>query len=309
MMHKLSLSELEQAHEQALRLQEQCVSQGIGIISYYDADFPEMLRHCLSESGKLAPAILLYYRGSLAALTKQGVAMIGTRNPSAGALTACQYFGEKLAAVGFNIVSGLALGCDGACQQAAVDIGGTTTAFLANGLAWENLYPEQHLFLAQQIVECGGLLLSEYAPQLQAHARAFVERDRLQAGLALATIAIQCRQKSGTMHAINATLHSKKPLFVVQYKHKNDCEHEQCSGNSYLLNSGQAQPLRSDNFTDVLSQLQKQGAYSWWALLGALYLANPPYGHDFAAVFLTLEASPRKIAKPALIKLGLLRQA
>lgn len=240
------------ANKIAQNVMRSCHTENIGIISYFEPAFPDSLKYCVNEEGKEDPAILLYYRGSLKALDKPGIAIIGTREPTPNGIKAGKYFAEKFAEKGFNIVSGLAIGCDTMGHIGALNvINGTTTAFLANGLDWESIYPKENLELAKNIVEKGGLLLSEYPIGQSCNRYNLVARDRLQAGLSYATIAIQTGIKGGTMHAVNTTICSKKPLFMVNYKLPEDTEHVKVQGNNKLISEGKARPLGTDTFETV----------------------------------------------------------
>lgn len=222
-------------------------AQGIGVLSYIDEAFPDNLRNCIDEKGVLSPPLLLYYRGDLSILRRKSVAIIGTREPTEGGRKAGEWFGEKLSQLGYNIVSGLAIGCDSAGHIGALAGKGATTAFLANGLDWSSIYPKGNQSLAKQIVDNGGLLLSEYAPGEKVSPYNLVARDRLQAGLADATLVVQTGVKGGTMHAVNATLKAHKPLFVVDYKKDSDRLNEKSLGNIELLKAG-AIALNSSNY-------------------------------------------------------------
>lgn len=202
---------------------------GIGIVSKFDSDFPKELFTTVNENGNSAVPLILYYKGDLSITAKPALAIIGTREPTPEGVHAAKHFAGAFASIGVNIVSGLALGCDSAGHRGALDVGGATTAFLANGL--DSIYPKENDRLAEEIVNKGGLLLSEYPIGTGATKYNLVARDRLQAGLANATLVIQTGIKGGTMHAVNATLLSKKPLLVIDYaKDLGD----KISGNIYL---------------------------------------------------------------------------
>ena len=236
---------LESAYKKALSILSKCEQEQVGIISYYDSAYPEILRLCKNEEGKLDPPILLYYRGNIKALEYPGIAVIGTREPTPNGKKAGKYFSGELAKRGFNIVSGLAIGCDTTGHQGALAVGGITTAFLANGLDWDSIYPKENLELAKEIVNKGGLLLSEYPLGQSCGRYGLVARDRLQAGLSYATVVVQTGEKGGTMHAVNATINSGKPLFAVEYKKNEDITHSNVQGNIKLINEQKAHPLRS----------------------------------------------------------------
>ena len=253
LFEKHSGDDLYVAYKAAERIIDACTKDGIGILSYYEPEFPEMLKNCINEEGKEDPVILMYYRGNLKALSSPGVALIGTREPTPNGLKAGIYFAEQFAKENFNIVSGLAIGCDTTGHRGALNVGGKTTAFLANGLDWNSIYPKENLGLAKEIVEKGGLLLSEYPIGQMCNRYALVARDRLQAALSYATVAIQTGIKGGTMHAVNTTLITHKPLFMVEYKNEEDKKSEKVQGNIQLIAKGKALPLRSDSFVKAVN--------------------------------------------------------
>lgn len=130
-------------------------------------------------------------------------------------------------------------------------------SFLANGLDWESIYPKENLELAKDIVEKGGLLLSEYPIGQSCGRYGLVARDRLQAGLSYATVVIQTGEKGGTMHAVNATIKSGKLLLAVEYKSDEDCIHEKVQGNIKLIQEGKAYPLRSASINEAFLMCEK----------------------------------------------------
>ena len=141
----ISSEDLHSANKAALRVLDACQRENIGIISYDEPLFPTMLRNCINEEGKGDPAILLYYRGNIDALQKPGIAVIGTREPTPNGIKAGNFFSAEFAKQGFNIVSGLAIGCDTTGHEGALSVGGTTTAFLANGLDWNSFIQRRTL--------------------------------------------------------------------------------------------------------------------------------------------------------------------
>lgn len=187
--------------------------------------------------------LILNYRGDLSSINnKKSIAIIGTRKPSVEGEEAGIYYGKYFAEKGYNIVSGLALGCDTIAHKATLNVhNGTTTAILAHGL--HMISPKAHEKIAEEIVEKGGVLLSEYFYGTPAFKTYFVERDRLQAGLAIATIVIQTGIGGGTMHAAQATIDNNKILSAVSYRELQVRELENVRGNDYLIKRG-AFPLR-----------------------------------------------------------------
>ena len=139
-----------------------------------------------------AAPLLLYCRGDLASLALPQLAMVGTRHPTyAGKDNASRLCGE-LVGCGLAITSGLALGIDGVCHQQALAAGGITLAVLGSGL--DSLYPKRHQGLAGQILENGGLLISELAPDKGPLAEHFPRRNRIISGLSLGTLVVEATE-------------------------------------------------------------------------------------------------------------------
>jgi DNA processing protein len=255
-LESITIEDLQDAHQTAKRIIDRSAQDGIGVISYYDDTYPEILRSCTNEEGKPDQPLILYYRGNLDALKKAGIAIIGTREPTLNGVKAGKFFAAEFAKRGYNIVSGLAIGCDTTGHEGALSVGGTTTAFLANGLDWDSIYPKENLDLAKEIVTKGGILLSEYAIGQSCGRYGLVARDRLQAGLSYATVVIQTGIKGGTLHAVKATLSSKKPVFSVVYKNQEDLMNEKVQGNAMLIKTMGAHPLRSSEIDNAVSLIE-----------------------------------------------------
>jgi DNA processing protein len=226
-------------------------------LGYYDEEFPQNLRNTINEEGKLDPPLLLWYRGDLSVLSTTGLAVIGTREPTKVGAAGGEYLAGEFAKRGLNIISGLAIGCDTCGHKGALKVGGKTTAILANGLDHDSIYPEDNQDLAEEIVNSGGLLLSEYRIGTTVNRYNLVARDRLQAGLASATLVIQTGVKGGTMHAANATLMANKDLFVMQFKDEVTNNHEKCLGNAYLIKKGAKYIKGSDNIDSISENIKK----------------------------------------------------
>ena len=217
----------------------------VKITSYFDKKFPKALLDITD------PPLVISTKGNLADISSMtGVAVIGTRQPSQAGVKAGEYFGKQLALQNFNVVSGLAIGCDASGHRGCLSVNGFTTAILAHGL--QTIYPKENFSLAEEILDKGGVLLTEYLMGTGALPNYFVERDRLQAGLSEATIVIQTDEKGGTMHAVNATLASKKALAAIKYKGV-ELEYSKTKGNEKLIREGKAFALTSDNLVEFIS--------------------------------------------------------
>lgn len=151
-----------------------------GVVAIGDDDFP---LHRGSVKNSEQP-IFLFYRGDLSLLStnRKNVAVIGLLNPSREIEAVERKLVSGLVKNGAVIVSGLALGCDSIAHQQTLDSGGTTVAILPSPL--NDIMPAKNRGLATDIVENGGLLVSEYltAPKSKMELGGrYQERDRLQA--------------------------------------------------------------------------------------------------------------------------------
>lgn len=253
---KVTLDYLSDANKIAKKVIDESERLGIGYVALYDEDYPELLRNTINEEGKLEPPLLLWYRGDLSITKMPGLAVIGTREPTNEGIAGGQYLASEFAKIGFNIISGLAIGCDTCGHIGALKVGGKTTAILANGLDHNSIYPPDNQDLAEEIVEKGGLLLSEYRIGSSVSRFTLVARDRLQSGLAKATLVIQTGENGGTMHAATATLQARKPLYTMLFKDDATNKQEKCLGNALLVKKGAKYIKGSDNIAEISDSIK-----------------------------------------------------
>ena len=234
-IQKVTLSNLNEAYQVARKIMDASEQANIRLVGYYDEEFPDVLRKTVNEEGKLDPPLLLWYRGDFSITQLPGFAVIGTREATPEGVAGGTYLADEFAKRGFNIVSGLAIGCDTCGHKGALKVGGKTTAILANGLDHDSIYPPENQDLAEEIVKNGGILISEYCMGTPVNRYSLVARDRLQSGLSLATLVVQTGEHGGTMHAATATLQAGKPLYTIYFKDENTRQHEKCLGNALLV--------------------------------------------------------------------------
>lgn len=141
-----------------------------------------------------APPPLIYAKGSIEALAKPAVAIVGSRQSSAAGVALARLIASELAAAGLVVVSGLARGIDGAAHEASLSSG--TVAVLAGGL--EIIYPPEHAVLATRLLERGALI-TEQAPGFVPRAKDFPRRNRLISGMALGVVVVEAAKRSGTL--------------------------------------------------------------------------------------------------------------
>lgn len=159
------------------------------------------------------PPEKLHFLGTIPTSRKPTVAIVGTRKPTSYGKEVTTTIATDLARRGVVIVSGLALGVDGLAHRAALEAGGTTVAVLGNGLP--HIYPSSHRGLAQDIVQKGGAIMSEYEPETPSYPSNFLERNRIVSGLSDAVIVTEAAARSGTLNTAMHALEQGKEIFVV----------------------------------------------------------------------------------------------
>lgn len=164
------------------------------------------------------PPPLLYLQGALpptfqlSAATVRAAAVVGTRHPTGRGLALARELAASLAALDVAVVSGLALGIDGAAHEGALNAGGPTVAVLGGGHG--HLHPPSHRGLAKRILGAGGAILSEYAPDVRPERHAFPERNRLVSGLARLTVVVEAGLRSGTNSTVAHALDQHRDVFA-----------------------------------------------------------------------------------------------
>ena len=164
------------------------------------------------------PPPLLFCRGNSARLQQAQIAMVGSRKPTPHAQKTTFDMAQYLAQVGYVITSGLAIGVDkcahlGALTQAHVEHQGRTIGVMGTGI--DVCYPTHHEQLFSQILDQGGCLISELLPHTQPHKHTFPRRNRLVAGLSLATIVTEATIKSGSLITARLTSEQGKQVFAI----------------------------------------------------------------------------------------------
>ena len=168
-----------------------CVTKGVGLLSYYDENFPLSLRDIPT------PPVLLYYRGKLPNFNEGFYcAVVGTRSISDYGRINAFRLGYDMAKAEAIIVSGMAIGIDGVAMAGALAAGGKTVAILGSGI--DVCYPTIHQTLARAIVK-EGCVLTEYAPGTKPEKFNFPRRNRIISGLSKVTVVVEGRETSGSM--------------------------------------------------------------------------------------------------------------
>ncbi len=202
------------------------------------------------------PPRCLYVIGTLPSERRPTVAIVGTRRPSSYGKETTYDLAYRLARKGVVIVSGLALGIDAIAHKAALDAGGTTIAVLANGL--DTIYPASHSSLAQQIIQSGGAIISEYEPTVAARQFQFLARNRIVSGLSDAVIVTEAAERSGTLSTVNHALDQNKEVFAVP----GNITSLLSVGPNRLLSQGAHPVLSTDDILEIIAPqlIEKQSS-------------------------------------------------
>lgn len=209
-----------------------------GIISIYDEIFPVINKKVKNNGDK---PYLLFYRGNLQLLEdlNKNVAVIGLTDPDEKIAKRESNVVKKLTTNDLVIVSGLAVGCDSIAHKSCLRENGKTIAILPSQIS--KIYPAENRELAEEIVQKGGLLISEYYKDPKTRFEAvnrFIQRDRLQAMFSKAIILIASYRKgegdSGSRHAMDAARKYEIDRYVI-YNSKTDEDNKQFALNKDLL--------------------------------------------------------------------------
>lgn len=186
----------------------------------YVANQPDL--HCLKFEDALYPRLLreiprpppmLFVRGDPACLSLPQVAIVGSRNPTAGGSENAERFARYLAECGFAITSGLALGIDAAAHQGALNARGKTIAVMGTGI--DLIYPARHRHLAQTILDTGGTLVSEFPLGTNSQAANFPQRNRIISGLSGGTLVVEAAVQSGSLITASYALQHDREVFAI----------------------------------------------------------------------------------------------
>ncbi len=183
-------------------------SMDLRVVTLDDAVYPRKLRAI-----ELPPHVL-FVRGSVEAPDSQhAIAVVGTRRPTAYGRATTVRITDALVDAGATVISGLAYGIDGAAHEATLRRGGSTVAVIGGGHATG--IPRAHRRLADAIVNGGGAVISEYAPDTEPTRGTFPRRNRIISGLARATVVVEAPARSGALITASWALEQGRDCFVV----------------------------------------------------------------------------------------------
>jgi len=180
------------------------------VVTLGDPDYPPDLLHIED------PPPMLYLTGVAPVSWPAAIAVVGSRNPTPQGLANARQFARSFAQAGFSVVSGLALGVDGAAHEGALEgvAAGRIATVAVVGTGLDLVYPRQHLALSHRI-ERAGLLVSEYpigTPPLPAN---FPKRNRIIAALSRGTVVVEAALRSGSLITARQAAEQGKDVFAI----------------------------------------------------------------------------------------------
>lgn len=180
---------------------------GLKVIDCEDPEYPARLKEIYD------PPLVLYYRGSLEAITRRSLAIVGSRHTTNYGFETARKLAFQCAASGLTVVSGLARGIDTAAHQGAVAAKGRTVAVLGSSV--DLLYPEENRPLAEKIVETGGAIVSEFSLGTPPDTYTFPMRNRIASGLSEGVLVIEAGADSGALITAKMALEQGRQVFAV----------------------------------------------------------------------------------------------
>jgi DNA processing protein len=171
-----------------------------------DPRYPE----CLLQTAD--PPLLLYLQGRAELMQSRCLAIVGSRNPTPQGADNARAFAEHLGRAGLVVVSGLALGIDGAAHTGALAGGAGTIAVIGTGA--DRVYPRRHRDLAHRIADTG-LIISEFPLGTPPLAQNFPQRNRIIAGLSVGTLVVEAALESGSLITAAQAVEAGREVFAI----------------------------------------------------------------------------------------------
>ena len=179
----------------------------IKVIKKEDKNYPKKLLKLKK------PPEQLYIIGNETLLNKKSIAIIGSRDCTEYGYRQAVRFGKELSKNNICIISGMAVGIDSAGHIGAKDEIGKTIAVLGGG--FYNIFPKENEKLFYDIINNGGCVISEYAPDVEANSKYFPERNRIVSALSDGVLVVEARHRSGTSITAKCAKELGKKIYCI----------------------------------------------------------------------------------------------
>ncbi len=210
-------------------------------ISWDDKNYPVLLKELPD------PPFLLYVRGDASILSLPCLAVVGTRLMTTYGKQVLDDLLQPLVQSGLVIVSGLAIGIDAYAHKTTLDHHGKTIAVLGSGV--DKIYPANNRKLAEDIVEKGGALISEFPLGMEPTVYTFPIRNRIISGLSKGTLVVEAKESSGSLITAKLALEQNRDVFAVP----GNMFSSNMAGTHNLIKKGEAKLVT--HATDILEEL------------------------------------------------------
>lgn len=203
--------------------------RNIKYITYNSPEYPQDLKKFRT------PPFVLYYRGEfMYSNIEKNMTLVGTRKPEEENKDFLKEVIKYLKKEDLNVVSGLARGCDELSHKMTLAEGIRNIAILGQGLG-QNIYPKENENLAKEIIEKGGVLVSEIPPSFTPKGIYFLQRNRIQSYLSKKICIIESGKKGGTIYTLKVSLQEKKDIFIKDSEKNKKIISERNKGRVYFI--------------------------------------------------------------------------
>jgi DNA processing protein len=176
------------------------------LLTLADEDYPRLLLEIAD------PPPLLYVKGDLACLKRPAIAIVGSRNATPQGIKTTEAFAQALSEAGWCVVSGMALGIDGAAHRGALK--GKTGTVAVVGTGMDIVYPARHRDLAHEIVQHGAII-SEFSLGEPSKPANFPRRNRIISGLARGALVVEANLQSGSLITARLAAEQGRDVFAI----------------------------------------------------------------------------------------------
>lgn len=153
--------------------------------------------------------------GNIELLQNPSIAIVGSRDASEYGKKFAAQFASSIARSNITIVSGMAVGIDSVAHENSIDEVGKTIAVMGSG--FNNIFPKENESLFKEIIDKGGLVISEYSPSTKPNLKNFPFRNRIIAGLSMAVLVVEAKFRSGSSVTAQYAFKQQKPVFCLPH--------------------------------------------------------------------------------------------
>ena len=212
----------------------------ISFVTFEESCYPELLKETYN------PPKVLFYQGTMPEKGDFLLAVVGSRKMTSYGKIVLSNLIPPLVRSGIGIVSGLAFGIDGVSLNITLEEHGKAFGVIGSGLNYNSFYPKENFKLAEQMIQNGGCVISEYPPETPPLQHYFPARNRIIAGLSKGTLVIEAGENSGSLITAKNALFENREVFAVP----GNITSEYSKGTNALIKEG---AHLTENAADILS--------------------------------------------------------